>query len=76
MELDEGFRPVVERSFNSLSVDTDTSTSDTAAVLASGVAGPVDPHAFILALQAVCIGPHPAAGLRRRGRDQAAGGRR
>jgi glutamate N-acetyltransferase/amino-acid N-acetyltransferase len=55
MELEEGFRAVVERSFNSLSVDTDTSTSDTAAVLASGVAGEVEPHAFLLALQAVCI---------------------
>lgn len=55
MELDEGFRHCVERSFNSLSVDTDTSTSDTAALLASGVAGPVDPHDFTLALQAVCL---------------------
>jgi glutamate N-acetyltransferase/amino-acid N-acetyltransferase len=55
MELDEGFRHCVERSFNSLSVDTDTSTSDTAALLASGTAGAVDPHDFTLALQAVCL---------------------
>ena len=33
---------VVDRTFNCLSVDTDTSTSDTAAILASGAAGPVD----------------------------------
>lgn len=54
MDLRSGFADVVARSFNSLSVDTDTSTSDTAAVLASGVAGEVDPHEFNVALQAVC----------------------
>ena len=54
MELAEGFGQVVDRSFNSLSVDTDTSTSDTAAVLASGSAGAVDPHDFNLELAAVC----------------------
>ena len=37
--LDTALRRVVDRTFNSLSVDTDTSTSDTAAVLASGAAG-------------------------------------
>ena len=40
--LDAMFRRVVERTFNSVSVDTDTSTSDTAIVLASGAAGPVE----------------------------------
>lgn len=55
MELDDGFRAAVARSFNSLSIDTDTSTSDTAAVMASGLAGAVDPQEFTLALQAVCI---------------------
>ncbi len=50
--LDDAFRRVVERTFNSLSVDTDTSTSDTAAVLASGAAGAVDPTNFEAALQA------------------------
>jgi glutamate N-acetyltransferase/amino-acid N-acetyltransferase len=40
-ELDAAFRRVVERTFNCVSVDTDTSTSDTAVVLASGAAGPV-----------------------------------
>ena len=53
--LDAAFRRVVERTFNSLSVDTDTSTSDTAAVLASGAAGPVDPADFEVALHAVCL---------------------
>lgn len=52
--LDASFRRVVARTFNSLSVDTDTSTSDTAAVLASGAAGPVDPDVFETALLAVC----------------------
>lgn len=45
-ELDAMFRRVVERTFNSVSVDTDTSTSDTAIVLASGNAGTVD-HAVL-----------------------------
>jgi glutamate N-acetyltransferase / amino-acid N-acetyltransferase len=53
--LDEVFRRVVDRTFNSLSVDTDTSTSDTAAVLASGAAGPVDQDAFEAALHEVCL---------------------
>ncbi len=42
VDLDERFRRVVDRTFNCVSVDTDTSTSDTAVVLASGAAGAVD----------------------------------
>lgn len=53
-ELDDVFRRVVDRTFNSVSVDTDTSTSDTAAVLASGEAGPVDPAELAAALEEVC----------------------
>jgi glutamate N-acetyltransferase/amino-acid N-acetyltransferase len=53
--LDAVFRRVVDRTFNSLSVDTDTSTSDTAAVLASGAAGPVDPADLEVALGSVCL---------------------
>ncbi len=53
-ELDAVFRGVVARTFNSLSIDTDTSTSDTAAVLASGLAGPVDPTELEAALGSVC----------------------
>ena len=52
--LDRTTRDVVARTFNSLSVDTDTSTSDTAAVLANGAAGPVDPAEFAVALESVC----------------------
>jgi glutamate N-acetyltransferase/amino-acid N-acetyltransferase len=55
MEMEDAFRSAVARSFNSLSIDTDTSTSDTAALLASGLAGEVDPQRFALELQAVCI---------------------
>jgi len=54
-ELDRAFRHVVDRTFNSLSVDTDTSTSDTAAILANGLAGPVDVDAFTDALGDVCL---------------------
>ena len=40
--LDAMFRRVIDRTLNAVSVDTDTSTSDTAAVMASGAAGSVD----------------------------------
>ncbi|MFJ8750518.1 bifunctional glutamate N-acetyltransferase/amino-acid acetyltransferase ArgJ [Streptomyces sp. NPDC102441] len=49
-ELDALFRRVMDRTFNALSIDTDTSTSDTAAVFANGLAGPVDLGAFEQAL--------------------------
>ncbi|HWL41733.1 MAG TPA: bifunctional glutamate N-acetyltransferase/amino-acid acetyltransferase ArgJ [Ilumatobacter sp.] len=52
--LDATFRRVVDRTFNCVSVDTDTSTSDTAVVLASGAAGPVDAAAFETALGEAC----------------------
>ena len=39
--LDEIFRRIVDKTFNALSVDTDTSTSDMAIVLAAGQAGAV-----------------------------------
>lgn len=48
--LDDMFRRVVEKTFNALSIDTDTSTSDTAAILANGLAGEVDPVEFEAAL--------------------------
>lgn len=44
------FARVVDRTFNSVSVDSDTSTSDTAAVMANGAAGPVDLDALETAL--------------------------
>jgi glutamate N-acetyltransferase/amino-acid N-acetyltransferase len=43
-------RRAVNCSFNRVSVDSDTSTSDTVAVLANGKAGAVDPAAFEAAL--------------------------
>jgi glutamate N-acetyltransferase/amino-acid N-acetyltransferase len=45
----------VERSFNMVSVDTDTSTSDTVLLLANGLAGEVDLTALQTALNEVCI---------------------
>ncbi len=53
--LDAMFRRVVDRTFNALSIDTDTSTSDMAVVLASGRAGPVDRAALEAALDEVCL---------------------
>jgi len=52
-ELDATFRRVVERTFNCVSIDTDTSTSDTALVMANGAAGPVRPDALERALESV-----------------------
>lgn len=50
--LDRMLRAAVDESFNMLSVDTDTSTSDTCALLANGLAGSVDAAAFQRALTA------------------------
>jgi len=56
VELDLTFRRVVDRTLNCVSVDSDTSTSDTAIVMASGSAGAVEPAAFEAALFDVCVG--------------------
>ncbi len=53
--LDRMLRDAVADSFNMLSVDTDTSTSDTCAILANGLAGRVDEAVFEPALRAACI---------------------
>lgn len=53
--LDERFRRVVESTFNCVSIDTDTSTSDTAVVLASGAAGPVSSDALEEAMHRVAL---------------------
>jgi glutamate N-acetyltransferase/amino-acid N-acetyltransferase len=50
-ELDRLLREAVDVSFNMLSVDSDTSTSDTCVILANGLAGPVDREAFRKALR-------------------------
>jgi glutamate N-acetyltransferase / amino-acid N-acetyltransferase len=53
--LDRMLREAVHVSFNMLSVDGDTSTSDTCALLANGLAGPVDEKVFAATLTAGCI---------------------
>jgi glutamate N-acetyltransferase/amino-acid N-acetyltransferase len=53
--LDRLLRAAVTCSFNTLSVDTDTSTSDTCAILANGLAGPVDEREFLRVLKAGCV---------------------
>jgi glutamate N-acetyltransferase / amino-acid N-acetyltransferase len=55
VSLDRALRDAVHVSFNMLSVDTDTSTSDTCAILANGLAGRVDMGAFAETLTAGCI---------------------
>ena len=54
-DLDRVFRKVIDHTFNCVSVDTDTSTSDTAIVLASGAAGAVTIDAFEAALHEVAL---------------------
>ena len=54
-ELDTTFRRVIDTTLNCVSIDTDTSTSDTAIILASGAAGTVDSSAFEEALQDVLL---------------------
>ncbi|HTE46834.1 MAG TPA: bifunctional glutamate N-acetyltransferase/amino-acid acetyltransferase ArgJ [Gemmatimonadaceae bacterium] len=53
--LDRLLRVAARDSFNMLSVDSDTSTSDTCAILANGLAGPVDEREFAEVLRAGCI---------------------
>jgi glutamate N-acetyltransferase / amino-acid N-acetyltransferase len=53
--LDRMLRRAVDTSFNMLSVDSDTSTSDTCAILANGLAGAVDETAFQQALDVGCL---------------------
>ena len=53
--LDAMLRRAVDVSFNMLSIDTDTSTSDTCALLANGMAGAADVASFEAALTAGCI---------------------
>lgn len=53
--LDAMWRRAVAATFNCLSIDTDTSTSDTAVVLANGAAGAVPEGALAAALREVCL---------------------
>jgi len=52
---DAMLRHAVDASFNCLSIDTDTSTSDTAVLIASGVAGAVDEDQLREAIAEVCM---------------------
>jgi glutamate N-acetyltransferase/amino-acid N-acetyltransferase len=54
-KLNDIFRGVINKTLNCVSVDTDTSTSDTAIVLASGAAGTVDDAALTEALHTVLL---------------------
>jgi glutamate N-acetyltransferase/amino-acid N-acetyltransferase len=54
-DLDAIFRRVVDRTFNCVSIDTDTSTSDSSIVMASGAAGAVDLDEFEVALFDVAV---------------------
>ena len=53
--LREMLKKAVDASFNSLSIDTDTSTSDTVMIMANGARGGVDEEAFQSALGDACI---------------------
>ncbi len=53
--LKQYLKEAVNLSFNMVSVDTDTSTSDTVAIMANGLAGEVDTDEFRRALQAMAI---------------------
>ncbi|MFI5227756.1 MAG: bifunctional glutamate N-acetyltransferase/amino-acid acetyltransferase ArgJ [Gemmatimonadales bacterium] len=53
--LDTLLRDAAHVSFDMLSVDSDTSTSDTCAILANGLAGAVDARAFGQTLTAGCV---------------------
>ncbi|MGW0118423.1 bifunctional glutamate N-acetyltransferase/amino-acid acetyltransferase ArgJ [Streptomyces sp. NPDC003327] len=49
------FKKVMDVTFNAVSIDTDTSTSDTAVIFANGLAGPVDADEFTGALHEVAL---------------------
>lgn len=54
-DLDRMLRAAVDPSLNMLSIDSDTSTSDTCVLLANGLAGDVNEEDFAAALLAGCI---------------------
>jgi glutamate N-acetyltransferase/amino-acid N-acetyltransferase len=56
---------VVDRSFNAISIDTDTSTSDTVVLMANGLAGPVNRRAFEEAM--IEVAEHLAREIARNG---------
>lgn len=54
-ELRRGWKGVVDRSFNQVSVDTDTSTNDMAVLLANGATGAPELGEFWQAVEGVCV---------------------
>lgn len=52
--LNRLLKTAVGQSFNMVSVDSDTSTSDTVAMMANGLAGPVDIEEFATAFTVMC----------------------
>lgn len=53
--LQEMLKRAVDKSFNRISIDTDTSTSDAVVLMANGLAGEVDLRRFEVALDEVCL---------------------
>jgi glutamate N-acetyltransferase / amino-acid N-acetyltransferase len=53
--LKQCLKEAVDHSYNMVSIDTDTSTSDTVAIMANGMAGEVDLNEFRQALQTMTI---------------------
>lgn len=54
-ELRRGWQGVVDKSFNQVTVDTDTSTNDMAVLMTNGAAGSVDLGEFWQAVEQVCV---------------------
>ncbi len=54
-QLKSFLHEAVDLSFNMVSIDTDTSTSDTVAIMANGLAGEVNPQEFLHALKAMSV---------------------
>jgi glutamate N-acetyltransferase/amino-acid N-acetyltransferase len=54
-QLKQYLKEAVDLSFNMVSIDTDTSTSDTVAIMANGLAGEVDREEFRQALTTMAI---------------------
>jgi glutamate N-acetyltransferase/amino-acid N-acetyltransferase len=54
-ELRGRWKGVIDRSFNQVTVDTDTSTNDMGVILANGAAGAVDAGVFWQTVEDVCV---------------------
>lgn len=54
-ELRQGWKGVIDKSFNQVTVDTDTSTNDMAVLLANGASGEVPLPEFWAAVERVCV---------------------